>query len=651
MTNTDEEPSIKRSPWNGFTTRHPILLRLIGLSALAKFSQELALVIAIVWVALWLWRRLEPFGPLAVATFFAPLLWLIAVDDIDNAVNQNALAIIGVFWVIFTLVIKSRLIVRARLLIPMVAVRRPVVTSIVAFLLVWLTISVAQRLRTPTSVQLATPTITEASALPKPRVGLALSGGGYRAAIFHAGVIAALQHFGYAPTHISSVSGGSILAAYIFAGGHVDRFPDLVASGQLRLFARATYADNAVPLLLSLLPSHFVPWARTRTDLQEDILNRTFLHRMSLDALMPDAPKWIIGTTDLHRGWGVGVTRDGWVINPTLRAGERMRFANVDVVEAPARPCFFAADADLLKTQLSRLVVASSAFPVAFNAVHMNGPGSLDLMLADGGVSDNTGMGLLLSAHFISRAAKINRGCGDNIAALREAIRNEGVDMRPTDWQLDLAISSDAGAPIREATDLSWSGQLGQAIDTVYANVGLPLSVTAGAPRTILLNPADLADYDFTRSHSAGFTEVEHAGLTTNDVARIAMSAGFGRKLRLISQLAQLSEPARTFLEETLLPSMDEDLKTHSVGMNSPMLLEDQQLQILYSMLVTRGAITQKNTPKLYLTKHLFRAFELCLQSFLSTGTLEDAIDTDRAYHIFNLGALMVTLNVAALKN
>src|SRR6516165_3702673 len=50
----------------------------------------------------------------------------------------------------------------------------------------------------------------------KLRIGLALSGGGFRASIFHLGVIRRLEELGIMPdvSVISSVSGGSIIAAY-----------------------------------------------------------------------------------------------------------------------------------------------------------------------------------------------------------------------------------------------------------------------------------------------------------------------------------------------------------------------------------------------------------------------------------------------------
>ena len=48
-------------------------------------------------------------------------------------------------------------------------------------------------------------------------IGLALSGGGYRASLFHLGVTKRLHELGILQkiTHLSSVSGGSIFSAYL----------------------------------------------------------------------------------------------------------------------------------------------------------------------------------------------------------------------------------------------------------------------------------------------------------------------------------------------------------------------------------------------------------------------------------------------------
>src|SRR6478609_5470461 len=50
-----------------------------------------------------------------------------------------------------------------------------------------------------------------------PKIGLALSGGGFRGTLFHLGVVRFLRDAGILPkiTHITSVSGGSILSAHL----------------------------------------------------------------------------------------------------------------------------------------------------------------------------------------------------------------------------------------------------------------------------------------------------------------------------------------------------------------------------------------------------------------------------------------------------
>lgn len=53
------------------------------------------------------------------------------------------------------------------------------------------------------------------------RLGLALSGGGFRASLYHLGLVRWLRDGGILPriTHITSVSGGSIFAAHLVRTG------------------------------------------------------------------------------------------------------------------------------------------------------------------------------------------------------------------------------------------------------------------------------------------------------------------------------------------------------------------------------------------------------------------------------------------------
>jgi predicted acylesterase/phospholipase RssA len=70
-----------------------------------------------------------------------------------------------------------------------------------------------------------------------PRLGLALSGGGFRATLYHLGVVRYLRDAGQLQnvTDITSVSGGTVLAAHLVLNwdrycGDDDRFAEAAAS-------------------------------------------------------------------------------------------------------------------------------------------------------------------------------------------------------------------------------------------------------------------------------------------------------------------------------------------------------------------------------------------------------------------------------------
>src|SRR5581483_8867572 len=77
---------------------------------------------------------------------------------------------------------------------------------------------------TPEPAELLTPVSVDATehappAGPNPGIGLCLSGGGYRAMLFHLGTLWRLNEAGILPklTRISSVSGGSITSGVLGA--------------------------------------------------------------------------------------------------------------------------------------------------------------------------------------------------------------------------------------------------------------------------------------------------------------------------------------------------------------------------------------------------------------------------------------------------
>jgi predicted acylesterase/phospholipase RssA len=260
----------------------------------------------------------------------------------------------------------------------------------------------------------------------KLNVGLALSEGGYRAAVFHSGVVDALEHFDIVPTHLSSVSGGSIFASYYASGGDPDRFRQLVVDGRFRLRRRMSYADEAIGAVLSLVPA--LSLGKSRLDVQGDVLNEAFLGKRTMaDFGGKDGPKWIIATTDLLRGWAVGFGNDGEVfIQPALRAGERLPFSNATARPSQDRGCFAKTERRGESPSAAQFVAASGAFPVAFNAFRYG-----RFLLADGGVADNTALGLLLTAHGMSVGPRVNVICDWSARELSQSIGGDDETPRP----------------------------------------------------------------------------------------------------------------------------------------------------------------------------------------------------------------------------
>ena len=93
--------------------------------------------------------------------------------------------------------------------------------------------------------------IEASEAMSTPRIGLALSGGGFRATLFHLGVVRLLYEAGLISNvrRITSVSGGSILAAHLALNwGHYTGTPEDFerAAAQVTQFTRADIRGRIV---------------------------------------------------------------------------------------------------------------------------------------------------------------------------------------------------------------------------------------------------------------------------------------------------------------------------------------------------------------------------------------------------------------------
>lgn len=289
--------------------------------------------------------------------------------------------------------------------------------------------------------------VPEVSSLAEERkIGLALSGGGYRAAIFHAGVLHALESLGIVPHALSTVSGGSIIGAYYAIGGNPSAFRDAAKQKAFHLKRELILFHNAVrlPFPWAVPGAGFELWPwydYNRGDVQASMLRRLLYNNASLTYERTSRqPLLLIATSDLTYGMLFGFTSDGTVI--TVQRGQGAIYRE-EVREI------------LTSLDLAEYVATSGAFPIAFPAQQMklriipefaNGSGVRTLSLADGGIGDNSGMLLL-------------RATQDNLSEKLEPYA------MPSYWRLDAIMQSDAGAIFGVSQEIRGIEALSRAFD------------------------------------------------------------------------------------------------------------------------------------------------------------------------------------------
>ncbi len=168
-----------------------------------------------------------------------------------------------------------------------------------------------------------------------PRLGLALSGGGLRATLFHLGVVRFLRDAGLLRdvTHIVSVSGGSILGAHLALNW--ERYNasaaefEAVASKILdfvRLDAR-NYVARRIPFLapvrlLQRLPLRGVSHTFSETRLLERLYARHLYGDARVHQL-PESPELHLLTTNVSEGGLCSFTRDGLIMQRRSQWGTK----------------------------------------------------------------------------------------------------------------------------------------------------------------------------------------------------------------------------------------------------------------------------------------------------------------------------------------
>ncbi len=214
---------------------------------------------------------------------------------------------------------------------------------------------------------------------------LCLSGGGYRAMLFHLGTLWRMNEAGYLPTlaRISSVSGGSITAAVLGmnwkklnfdANGVAQAFVAQVVT-PIRNLAGKTIDEG------SIVGGIFLPGSIA--DKVADAYRKHLFGRATLQDLPDDPPRFVINATNVQTG-------SLWRFMKPY-----MRDWRVGEVKKPT-------------VELAVAVGASSAFPPVLSPVRMEidaaayqppageplhrEPFTTDVVLTDGGVYDNLGL-------------------------------------------------------------------------------------------------------------------------------------------------------------------------------------------------------------------------------------------------------------------
>jgi len=332
------------------------------------------------------------------------------------------------------------------------------------------------------------------SAASPVRLGVALSGGGFRAALLHAGVLAALEERGIPIASLATVSGGSIIGGFYVAGGRPADFRDAVAGGRFNLKRELVDFPNLIrlpcPGHIPIADINVLWWCSfSRVDVQADLLDRVLLGGKTVEQLRQDRkpenpwwknpPWWVLGATDLRYGQGVGLAADGIFRRAHATPSRGLQTADrleADLRRVPSEPSFedMTADETFNRKRVAELVAVSGAFPGAFGSTVLSIGKDTSLQVVDGGITDNLGYSLLMSA----------------------------LEHAPTRWGLDMVLISDGGMPLSPEKDVAAYSEFFRAMDVVYASSGIMVRPNRLhkiwlSPRTIV--PGDLTGEDHAR--------------------------------------------------------------------------------------------------------------------------------------------------------
>jgi NTE family protein len=243
-----------------------------------------------------------------------------------------------------------------------------------------------------------------------PRIALALSGGGFRASVFHLGVLRRLAELGWLSRVdvLSTVSGGSIVGAFavtrwqqwIEAGADGQAFNQMIAQPFLDRIQRGNF------ILEWLLRAPLWPLRKTidrqfnRTQAAAELIDRWFFDGLNCDQL-PKRPVLVLNATSLHsiRSWrftrgGLGDSRigySGWNGRPISLALAVCASASFPPVFPP------------LRIRRGRYTFSGSSYG------ELPLPDFDFIPLTDGGVYDNSGMEALFKPTLLPGGTQVEQ--------------------------------------------------------------------------------------------------------------------------------------------------------------------------------------------------------------------------------------------------
>lgn len=263
-------------------------------------------------------------------------------------------------------------------------------------------------------------------------MALTMSGGGFRAMLFHVGALWRLNELGILArlTRISSVSGGSITNGRLAAGWKRLEFRDGIATA----FDRELVAPiRALAARTIDWPAVLTGWFTLRpiANVLAGFYDTHLFHGLTLRELPDDekgeGPRFVFDATSLQTGELFRFSRD--------HAGDYM-IGRMDFPDIP----------------LAQAVASSSAFPPMLSPMVLEIPPGAIV----------PGSGKDLSVHpYTSRAVLTDGGVYDNL----------GLDAVWRRFRHILVSDASAVLPPEPSPNRSWVSQLGRAVDTTSAQV------------------------------------------------------------------------------------------------------------------------------------------------------------------------------------